>query len=65
MLRVSQYRAFFDSAKSLVLSKAVVKAKIANQRVLLMRSLGAKGPDDDEPVQLSVFLCRITATDLV
>jgi CRISP-associated protein Cas1 len=51
MLRVNQYRAFSDPAKSLALSKAVVKAKIANQRVLLMRSLRAKGPDDEEPVR--------------
>ena len=51
MLRVNQYRAFSDPVKSLALSKAVVKAKIANQRVLLMRSLRAKGPDDEEPVR--------------
>ena len=51
MLRVNQYKAFADPAKSLALSKAVVKAKIANQRVLLMRSLRAKGPDDEEPVR--------------
>jgi CRISP-associated protein Cas1 len=51
MLRVNQYRTFSDPAKSLALSKAVVKAKIANQRVLLMRSLRAKGPDDEEPVR--------------
>jgi CRISPR-associated protein Cas1 len=51
MLRVNQYKAFSDPAKSLALSKAVVKAKIANQRVLLMRSLRAKGLDDEEPVR--------------
>jgi CRISPR-associated protein Cas1 len=51
MLRVNQYRAFSDPARSLGLSKAVVKAKIANQRVLLMRSLRAKVPDDGESVR--------------
>ena len=51
MLRVNQYRAFSDPARSLALSKAVVKAKIANERVLRMRSLRAKGPDDEESVR--------------
>jgi CRISP-associated protein Cas1 len=51
MLRVHQYRAFSDPAKSLALSKAVVKAKIANQRVLLMRSLRAKNQEDEEPMR--------------
>ncbi len=51
MLRVNQYRAFSDSPKALGLAKAVVKAKIANQRVLLMRSLRAKGLEDEETVR--------------
>jgi CRISP-associated protein Cas1 len=51
MLRVNQYRTFSDPAKALALAKAVVKAKIANQRVLLMRSLRAKGQDDEEPIR--------------
>jgi CRISPR-associated protein Cas1 len=51
MLRVNQYRTFSDPARALLLAKAVVKAKIANQRVLLMRSLRAKGPDDEEPLR--------------
>jgi CRISPR-associated protein Cas1 len=51
MLRVNQYRAFAEPAKALALAKAVVKAKIANQRVLLMRSLRGKAQEDDEPVR--------------
>jgi CRISP-associated protein Cas1 len=51
MLRVNQYRAFSDPAKALLLAKAVVKAKIANQRVLLMRSLRAREADDEEPLR--------------
>ncbi len=51
MLRVNQYRTFSDNAKALALAKAVVRAKIANQRVLLMRSLRAKGQDDEEPIR--------------
>ncbi len=51
MLRVNQYRAFADPTKALGLAKAVVKAKIANQRVLLMRSLRGKAQEDDEPVR--------------
>jgi CRISPR-associated protein Cas1 len=51
MLRVNQYRTFSDPARALALAKAVVKAKIANQRVLLMRSLRAKGQDDAEPIR--------------
>ncbi len=39
MLRADQYRVFSDPARAMVLSRAVVKAKIANQRTLLMRSL--------------------------
>jgi CRISPR-associated protein Cas1 len=51
MLRVNQYRTFSNPTKALGLAKAVVKAKIANQRVLLMRSLRAKGQDDAEPIR--------------
>jgi CRISPR-associated protein Cas1 len=68
MLRVNQYRAFADPARALALAKAVVKAKIANQRTLLMRSLRAKSPDDeasvrgsDEPaaVEMARMLARL------
>lgn len=50
-LRAQQYRAFADPAKSLELAKAVVAAKVANQRTLLMRSLRSQPRDagGDEP----------------
>jgi CRISPR-associated protein Cas1 len=51
MLRVNQYRAFADSARALALARAVVQAKIANQRTLLMRSLRAKSQDDEASVR--------------
>ena len=38
-LRASQYQVFTDAARTLALARAVVAAKIANQRTLLMRSL--------------------------
>ena len=51
MLRVNQYRTFSDSTKALALARAVVKAKIANQRVLLMRSPRTKGQEDEDPMR--------------
>lgn len=48
MLRVNQYHAFADGEKALALAKAATKAKIANQRTLLMRSLRARSQDDEE-----------------
>ena len=51
MLRVNQYRAFADPARALTLAKAVVMAKIANQRVLLMRSLRSKPQDEEDPIR--------------
>jgi CRISPR-associated protein Cas1 len=59
MLRADQYRVFTDPTRALCLARAVVKAKILNQRTLLMRSLrsqrGSNGDDrethaSDEPV---------------
>ena len=38
-LRAAQYQVFSDPARALTLARAVVAAKIANQRTLLMRSL--------------------------
>ncbi len=38
-LRVNQYKVFSDPQRAFALSRAVVRAKIANQRTLLMRSL--------------------------
>jgi CRISPR-associated protein Cas1 len=55
-LRAAQYEAFADPARALALARAVVAAKIANQRTLLMRSLRSqpRGPaegveSDSEP----------------
>lgn len=48
-LREAQYRRFADPAECLTLSKAVVRAKLTNQRALLMRSLrgdGDRGSDE-------------------
>jgi CRISPR-associated protein Cas1 len=42
-LRLAQYRAFTDPERTLLLARTVVKAKIANQRTLLMRTLRARG----------------------
>lgn len=45
-LRQHQYRRFADPVHALNLAKAVVRAKIANQRTLLMRSLRSRAEDD-------------------
>jgi CRISPR-associated protein Cas1 len=49
MLRTDQYRVFTDPVRSFSLAQAVVKAKIANQRTLLMRSLRGRGIDSPHP----------------
>jgi CRISPR-associated protein Cas1 len=46
-LRLNQYRLFADPARALALARAVVRAKISNQRTLLMRSLRSKSLADD------------------
>jgi CRISPR-associated protein Cas1 len=46
-LRAGQYRAFSDPARALALAKEVVRAKVANQRTLLMRSLRTKPYESD------------------
>ncbi len=53
-LRLNQYRIFSDPGKALDLARAAVRAKIANQRTLMMRSLRSRSDDDsvsgsDEP----------------
>ena len=48
LLRVNQYRLFADPHRALTLAKAAVKAKINNQRTLLMRCLRSRSLD--EPV---------------
>ncbi|MCS6897945.1 MAG: CRISPR-associated endonuclease Cas1, partial [Nitrospira sp.] len=47
MLRTHQYRLFSDPQHALTLAKAVVAAKISNQRTLLMRSLRSRSLDED------------------
>jgi CRISPR-associated protein Cas1 len=46
MLRVNQYRLFADPQRALTLAKAAVKAKISNQRTLLMRCLRSRSLDE-------------------
>jgi CRISPR-associated protein Cas1 len=46
LLRDNQFKLFADPQRALGLSKAVVKAKISNQRTLLMRSLRSRSPDE-------------------
>jgi CRISPR-associated protein Cas1 len=50
-LRVNQYRLFADPVRALTLARAVVRAKISNQRTLLMRCLRSRSPE--EPANLS------------
>src|SRR5262249_25938027 len=51
-LREAQFRRFADPAEALSLAKAVVRAKLTNQRALLMRCLRSR-PDEpeDEPAR--------------
>ncbi len=46
LLRVNQFKLFADPQRALALAKAAVKAKISNQRTLLMRSLRSRAVDD-------------------
>jgi CRISPR-associated protein Cas1 len=48
-LREAQYRLFDKPDECLKLSKAVVRAKLMNQRALLMRSLRSKAEGENEP----------------
>ena len=51
-LREAQFRRFADPAECLTLSKAAVRAKLTNQRALLMRSLRGDGDrGSDEPAR--------------
>jgi CRISPR-associated protein Cas1 len=47
-LREAQFRRFADPAEALHLAREVVRAKLTNQRALLMRCLRSR-PEDDEP----------------
>ncbi len=54
-LREAQYRRFADPAECLILAKAVVKAKLGNQRTLLMRSLrSGEERGSDEPAAMAM-----------
>jgi CRISP-associated protein Cas1 len=61
-LRVAQFKKFADPTESLTLAKAVVRAKLANQRTLLMRSLrgdGDRGSDEPAARDLAELLRRL------
>ena len=45
-LRTNQFRIFADPERALTLAKAVVRAKISNQRTLLMRCLRSRSLDE-------------------
>jgi len=47
-LRADQYRVFADPARALALARDVVRAKVANQRTLLMRSLRSRPAGEPE-----------------
>lgn len=47
VLRVNQFKIFGDPQRALNLAKAAVKAKISNQRTLLMRSLRSRSGDEE------------------
>jgi CRISPR-associated protein Cas1 len=72
LLRVNQFKLFADPQRVLSLAKAVVKAKISNQRTLLMRSLrsrsseestngneNARGSDEPAAREMAELLSRI------
>jgi CRISPR-associated protein Cas1 len=70
LLRVNQVKLFADSAPALVLARAVVRAKISNQRALLMRSLrsrsldetngdSARGSDEPAAQEMAELLVRL------
>src|SRR5262249_45776908 len=67
-LRESQFRRFADAGECLTLSKAVVRAKLTNQRALLMRSLrgdGDRGSDEPAARALAELLTRLDAATSV
>ena len=46
LLRINQYRLFADPQRALMLAKAAVKAKVSNQRTLMMRCLRSRPIDE-------------------
>ena len=65
-LREAQYRKFTDPAECLVLAKSVVRAKLSNQRALLMRSLrgdGDRGSDEPAAQGLAYAMAKLDDAD--
>ncbi len=65
-LREAQYRKFTDPAEGLILAKAVVRAKLSNQRALLMRSLrgdGDRGSDEPAAQGLAYAMAKLDDAD--
>ena len=65
-LREAQYRKFTDPVECLTLAKAVVRAKLNNQRALLMRSLrgdGDRGSDEPAAQGLAYAMAKLDDAD--
>ena len=65
-LREAQYRKFTDPAECLTLAKSVVRAKLSNQRALLMRSLrgdGDRGSDEPAAQGLLYAMAKLDDAD--
>ena len=65
-LREAQYRKFTDPAECLTLAKSVVRAKLNNQRALLMRSLrgdGDRGSDEPAAQGLAYAMAKLDDAD--
>ncbi|HEX3151342.1 MAG TPA: CRISPR-associated endonuclease Cas1 [Gemmataceae bacterium] len=61
-LRVAQFQKFADPVEALALAKAVVRAKLVNQRTLLMRSLrddDARGSDEPAARDMAELIRRL------
>jgi CRISPR-associated protein Cas1 len=56
-LRINQFRVFSDPARALQLARAAVRAKISNQRTLLMRSLRSRSTEEPPNGQNSENAC--------
>jgi CRISP-associated protein Cas1 len=67
-LREAQFRRLADAGECLVLSKAVVRGKLTNQRALLMRSLrgdGDRGSDEPAAQGIADLIRRLDAAAAV
>ena len=65
-LREAQYRRFGDSGEALNLAKAVVRAKLTNQRALLMRSLrgdDARGSEEPAARDIAELIRRLDGVE--